>query len=76
MYTIHTDFENESKDTNVHPVIFDLLLDEKRETYVCMFRIILDSVPEWNSQEINLDLEASTISVIRQGFLQVEINGC
>lgn len=76
IYTIHADFGSSSEETNVHPVIFSLLPDKKKETYVRMFRLILDSVPEWNPQQINLDFEAAAISAIREVFPEAEINGC
>lgn len=76
IYTIHADFESKGEETNVHPVIFALLPNKKRETYVRMFRLILDVIPEWKPQKINLDFEAAAISALREVFPAAEINGC
>lgn len=40
-----------------------------------MFRLTLDSVHEWNRQQIYLGFEASA-SAIREAFPDAEINGC
>lgn len=41
-----------------------------------MFHLTLESVPEWNLQQIHLDFEASAIPAIREVFPQADIEGC
>lgn len=77
MYTLHTDIDILSKETNVHPVIFSLLLYYKKGNInVRIFRLVLYSVPKLNPRQINLDFEASAILVILEVFSHAEINGC
>lgn len=76
IYTIHADFDSTEEETNVHPVTFALLPNKKKESYVRMFRLILDEIPEWKPQKINVDFEAAAISALRDVFPEAEINGC
>lgn len=60
MYTILADCDSLREETKVHPVIFALPPEE----HIRLFHLNLDSVPEWNHQQIDLDFEVSAISAI------------
>lgn len=76
LYTIHVDLGSTLEETNVVPVIFALLPNKRKETYVRMFRMILEEVPNWVPDTVHIDFEASAISALREVFPSVNINGC
>lgn len=76
IYTIHADLGGQDNETNVFPVVFALLPNKKVETYVRLFRLITEAVPQWNPMKINIDFEAATISALRKIFPSAEISGC
>lgn len=76
IYTIHADYGSSDTETNVYPVVFGLLPNKKKATYVRFFRHVLQEVPEWNPSHIHVDFEASAIAAIREVLPSVEIQGC
>lgn len=76
IYSIHADLGSTNEETNVKPAVFALLPNKKTETYIRLFRLICNAVPEWNPRTINVDFEVSAISAIRQTLPHAKINGC
>lgn len=76
LYTIHADYGSSETETNVHPVVFGLLPNKMKASYVKLFRSILEAVPEWNPRIIHIDFEMSAISAIREVLPLCEIYGC
>ena len=76
IYTIHADLGGRSDETNVFPVVFALLPNKKKETYVRLFQLIMEAVPQWRPSVVNVDFEASAIAALRQVFPTAEISGC
>lgn len=76
IYTIHADIGSNEKETNVIPVLFALLPNKKKETYIRLFRLVMERIPEWNPQTINVDFESAAISALQEVFPSVDINGC
>ncbi|XP_054281223.1 uncharacterized protein LOC128998893 [Macrosteles quadrilineatus] len=65
-----------AQETNVTPVLFALLPDKKKATYVRMFRMILDQVPRWNPEQVIIDFEISVVDALKEVFPCVNIQGC
>lgn len=76
LYTVHADLGGRDDETNVVPVIFALLPNKKKETYVRLFRLIKESVPQWCPSMVNVDFEAAAISALHEVFPSTEVNGC
>lgn len=68
IYTIHANCDGSSEETNVHAALVALPSDKKR--YDRIFRLTLNLVPEWNLQQMNLDIEASTIYHLSERVFQ------
>ncbi|XP_068237095.1 uncharacterized protein [Palaemon carinicauda] len=60
----------------VHPVLYALLPDKRRATYVRMFQMISDAIPGINPSRILCDFEQAAISAIEECFPGVVIQGC
>lgn len=76
IYTIHADYGSSEEVTNIHPVLFALLPNKTKDTYVRLFLCIIQVIPEWNPINVTIDFEAATMSALREVFPQVEIHGC
>lgn len=76
IYTIHADYGSSEVETNIHPVVFALLPNKKKATYVRVFRHVLQAVPEWKPRNITVDFEGSAINAIREVSPTSEIHGC
>lgn len=76
IYTIHADYGSSKEETNIHPVLFALLPDKKKDTYVRLFREILKAVPEWTPRKVTVDFEGAAVSALKEVFPSTEINGC
>lgn len=76
IYTIHADFGSQKDETNIYPIVFAFLPNKKMETYIRMFRLILNVIPEWRPVKVNVDFESAAISALREVFPLVEIHGC
>lgn len=76
IYSIHADFGSSTEETNIYPVAFALLPNKKRETYVRLFRLILEVIPNWTPRRVNVDFETASISALKEVFPSVEIKGC
>lgn len=76
IYTIHADLGSSENESNIHPVVFAFLPNKKKETYLRLFRIILEHVPEWNPGTVTVDFEAAVISALREVLPAVNVYGC
>ena len=64
------------KHRGVHPIIYALLPDKQRATYVRMFQLLLDIEPNLNPTSIICDFEQGAHSAMREVFPNIQINGC
>lgn len=76
IYSIHADFGSSTEETNIYPVVFALLPNKKKETYVRLFQLILNAVPNWTPRQVNVDYEVSAISALKEVFATVKVRGC
>lgn len=76
VYTVHADLGGPSNETNVFPVVFALLPNKKKETYVRLFHLIKEAVPQWCPSRVNVDFEAAAISALHEVFPSTEVSGC
>lgn len=76
IYSIHADFGSTDEETNINPVLFALLPNKKKETYIRMLRLIRAAVPGWNPETVNVDFEMAATSAIRDVFPSAHISGC
>lgn len=76
LYTIHADLGSTQEETNIVPVIFALLPNRKKETYLRLFFLIKKELPLWRPTKIVVDFEAAAIAAIREVFPGTSIHGC
>lgn len=76
IYTIHADFGSSNDETNICPIVFALLPNKKKQTYTRLFRLLLQAVPEWRPENINVDFETAVISSLQEVFPTTKIHGC
>lgn len=76
LYTIHVDLGSTEEETNVTPVVFALLPDKRKSTYIRLFNAILRVIPEWAPETVNADFEAAVIEAINTVFPAAEFHGC
>lgn len=76
LYTIHADIGSTADKTVIVPIIFVLLPDKCQSTYVHMFEMIKDNIPEFQPKKIKIDLETAAINAIKEVFPLVDISGC
>lgn len=76
IYTIHADFGSSKNETNIYPVIFALLPNKRKETYIRLFRLLIEAIPEWNPARVTVDFESAAISALKVVFPAVEVKGC
>lgn len=76
IYSIHADFGSSEEETNIYPVAFALLPDKKKETYVKLFRLIIQAIPNWKPKKVNVDFEAAAIMALQEVFPAAQIQGC
>ena len=72
MYTNHADFGSSKDETNIYPVALALLPNKIRETYVRIFRHVLETIPEWNPRNVTVDFESAAISALKDVFPSLE----
>jgi hypothetical protein len=60
----------------VHPVIYFLLPNKKKETYTCAFEMLRAKWPDLNPLSINMDFELSVIQSAMAAFPHARIHGC
>ena len=65
IYSIHADFVSTDEETNVNPIVFALLPNKKKETYIRLFQLIRKTVPEWNPETVNVDFEMVAVCYSR-----------
>lgn len=70
IYKIHTDNRSSKKETNIHPVLFALLPNTNKGSYIGLFHEIFKSVPECTPVKVTINFEGSIISVSRNRSLQ------
>lgn len=76
IYSIHADFGSSTGETNIYPVVFALLTNKKKDTYVRLFKKVLEIIPEWKPRNVTVDFEAAAISALQDVFPSVIIHGC
>lgn len=76
LYTIHVDLGSTEKETNVTPVIFALLPNKKKSTYIRLFNAILREIPEWAPDTVNADFESAVMEAIKAVFPAAQFHGC
>ena len=60
----------------VHPILYALLPDRSRATYVRMFCMIRDAISGVNPKAISCDFELAAISAMKECFPGVIVQGC
>lgn len=76
LYTIHVDLGSSLEETNSIPAVYALLPDKKQETYIRLFKILKDKIPDWNPERVVLDFEVAVIQALNFLFPLVKIIGC
>lgn len=76
IYTIHADFGSNKNETNIYPVAFAFLPNKRKETYIRLFRNVLENIPEWNPASVTVDFESAAISAIIHMFPTSSVHGC
>lgn len=76
VYTIHVDLGSNKEEINVTPAVFALLPNKNKATYVRLFKKILDVIPEWSPEIVNMDFEVGAIKAIEEVFPRVQVQGC
>ena len=76
LYTIHVDLGSTHEETNVVHILFALQANKKTETYVKLFQVILNEVPAWRPEKVNVDFETAVISALTEVFPNTKIQGC
>lgn len=75
-YTIHADLGGSKNESNIHPVAFAFLPNKNKQTYLRLFRNILEHVPQWNPSSVTADYETAVVSSLREVFPSVHVHGC
>ena len=60
----------------VHPILYALLPNKRRATYVRMFRMLHDTIPRLKPRAISCDFEQAAIMAMKECFPDVKIQGC
>ncbi|XP_063393612.1 uncharacterized protein LOC134678836 [Cydia fagiglandana] len=76
LFTLHGDIGSGNATTNVVPLIYALLTDKKKDTYVKMINMIKSALPAWQVKKYHCDYEAAAINAFLEGFPNVDIKGC
>lgn len=76
LYTIHVDIGSTHQETNVIPVIYALLPNKKRNTYVRFIELVKTHIPEWDPKLLKVDFEEAAISALKSELPGVNVSGC
>lgn len=76
LYTMHVDLGSSNEETNVVPILYALLPNKKKGTYVRMLQTIVKEVPLWKPESMNIDYELAAITAIQEVFPNIKIQGC
>lgn len=76
LYTIHVDLGSTQDETNIAPVIFALLPNKRTETYIKMFEMLTEKIPDWKPKTVTVDFESASICALQQLFPEAHIQGC
>lgn len=60
----------------VHPVLYSLLPNKRRETYYKLFRMVKQLASDANPESVSCDFELAAIQAIKDVFTSVHIHGC
>ena len=60
----------------VHPILYILLTNKQRATYIRMFEMVKSLVPNLRPECIHCDFEQAAISAMTECFPGVKIRGC
>lgn len=71
LYSIHGRYRGQ-----VLPLIYSLLGDKKKKTYITMLRVIKEHLGERSPLYINVDFEIGYIKAVQKVFKDVNIHGC
>ena len=63
------------KHGGVHPILYTLLPNKRRATYVCMFQLLHDKVLGLNPKAISCGFDQAAISAMEECFPGVTIKG-
>lgn len=58
------------------PLVFTLCTNKQADTYVDMFRKLLEHRPKLKPPQINIDFEQATIKAVRAVFPGTKLQGC
>lgn len=58
------------------PLVYAILEDKSRDTYLEVFGSIRNRLPYWSPSYCMVDFESAAISAIRQTFPQCRVTGC
>ncbi|KAF9406220.1 hypothetical protein HW555_013339, partial [Spodoptera exigua] len=61
---------------NIIPIIYALLPNKNKNTYITMFKLIKSQIPQFSPQLFILDFEQAAMSAIKHVFPKTKINGC
>ena len=64
------------KHGGVHPILYVLLQNKQRATYMRMFEILKELVPNARPSAISCDFEQVVLTAIKDSFPDIEIKGC
>jgi hypothetical protein len=60
----------------VFPVLFTLLPNKRKETYVKLFRLLREMWPDFSPDSVSVDFELAIHQALREVFAECQINGC
>ena len=64
------------KHGGIHSILYALLPNKRRATYVCMFQLLHDKIPGLNSRTISCGFNQAAISAMEECFPDVTTEGC
>lgn len=76
LYTIHVDLGSTVEETNVTPVVFAMLPDKRKSTYIRMLNAIRRAIPEWAPETVSADFETAVIEAVNSVFPNAQFHGC
>lgn len=75
VYTLHIDLNSHIEVTNIVPVIYVLLPNKTKQTYVRLFQLIKDKLGV-NIEEFHADYEEAAILAVKIVYPEVQVSGC
>jgi hypothetical protein len=76
LVTIHCDLESTMDYTNIVPLVYALLPNKKKDTYMILLDLLKTRIRDWEPLCVMIDFEISLRQAIQSFFHDVTIKGC